>query len=246
MTLATPDPTSVAVQQEINAQVWQKVSASSTYTLSFGRTNPRKVTALSAEGAQELYAQCAVRQLCPQLELLTANDKVVEGNWIVDAVFRATEPATGNTFTVNARGSEPYLGANQDPLSVVNRKAMGKALRNAHLKVVPLVIRKAYIEHLSRQTGESVHMSDEEIAQDPIHPSEPPPHGNDRVSQTLGKTKAITEVYLYAKSVGLDPRENNQEITEALGVPVPDYVEYYTVAEAKERLNEYLAQKEEA
>ena len=202
-----------------------------TYTIQFkGRAG---VAAISAKGAEELYAQCVTRGLCPELQLEQCNDKVVEGQWICDGVWRATWHSTGETYTIDARGSEPYAGgAAQDPQSVVNRKAMGKALRNAHLKIVPSVIREAYLTHLRQTTGRDV-VHSEEYAPVSTSTNRPP-----RAADTKAPHQ---KVYEHAKSLGLDPVQDIEKIYLALGeLSVPAFLEHETVENACALLTKYL------
>ena len=222
MTLEKADPTSLALQREITGAVAQKVADQATYSIRFkGRP---EVTAISAKGAEELYAQCVTRDLCPEIQLVVCADKVVEGQWICDGIWRATWSRTGETYTIDARGSEPYTGgASNDPMSVVNRKAMGKALRNAHLKIVPSVIREAYLAHLRETTGRDV-VHSEEYTQTPPPPKQP---------ATAGKKAPHQEVYEHAKSLGLNPVDDAEKIYTALGgQTVPQFLASKTPDEA--------------
>ena len=238
MTLEKADPTSIALQGEITTAVQQKVADQATYTIQFrGR---KDVTAISAKGAEELYAQCVTRGLCPEIQLEQCNDKVIEGQWICDGVWRATWHGTGETYTVDARGSEPYTGGvAQDPQSVVNRKAMGKALRNAHLKIVPSVIREAYLTHLRTATGRDVVHSEEYT---------PAPKRNPKATATTAAAAKLDEekpphqrVYEHAKSLGLDPVQDIEKIYLALGeLSVPEFLEHETVENACELLTKHL------
>ncbi len=58
------------------------------------------------------------------------------------------------------RGAEPY-NADQDQLAVANRKALGKAERNACIRCVPRPIVKTFLQLLTDKTGlEAVEDSD--------------------------------------------------------------------------------------
>ena len=234
MTLQKADPTSVSLQGEITTAVQQKVADQATYTIQFkGRAG---VTAISAKGAEELYAQCVTRGLCPELQLEQCNDKVIEGQWICDGVWRATWHSTGETYTIDARGSEPYAGgAAQDPQSVVNRKAMGKALRNAHLKIVPSVIREAYLTHLRQTTGRDVVHSEE-------YSSAPKRNPKATTNAKMGDEKPPHQrVYEHAKSLGLDPVQDIEKIYLALGeLSGPEFLEHETAENACELLTRHL------
>jgi len=237
MTLQKADPTSLDLQGEITTAVQQKVADQATYTITFKGQRP--VTAISAKGAEELYAQCVTRGLCPEIQLEQCNDKVIEEQWICDGIWRATWHSTGETYTIDARGSEPYTGgAARDPQSVVNRKAMGKALRNAHLKIVPSVIREAYLTHLRTATGRDV-VHSEEYA--------PAPKRNPKATATTAKMgdekPPHQRVYEHAKSLGLDPVMDLQKIYLALGeLSVPEFLEHETVENACELLTKYIGE----
>ena len=238
MTLQKADPTSLDLQGEITTAVQQKVADQATYTITFrGRG---EVTAISAKGAEELYAQCVTRGLCPEIQLEQCNDKVIEGQWICDGIWRATWHSTGETYTIDARGSEPYTGgAAQDPQSIVNRKAMGKALRNAHLKIVPSVIREAYLTHLRTTTGRDVVHSEEYTK-----PSEAEAKAKTRYKTSAPAAKAPhTVVYEHAKSLGLDPANDIGIIYLALGeLSVPQFLEKNTVEAACQLLDKHLGE----
>ena len=240
MTLEKADPTSIALQGEITTAVAQKVADQATYTITFrGRG---EVTAISAKGAEELYAQCVTRGLCPEIQLEQCNDKVIEGQWICDGIWRATWHSTGETYTIDARGSEPYTGgAAQDPQSIVNRKAMGKALRNAHLKIVPSVIREAYLTHLRTATGRDVVHSEEYTK-----PSEAEAKAKTRYKTSAPAAKAPhAVVYDHAKSLGLDPAGDIGVIYQALGErSVPEFLESHPVEEACQLLDKHMKEGE--
>ena len=239
MTLQKADPTSVSLQGEITTAVQQKVADQATYTITFrGRG---EVTAISAKGAEELYAQCVTRGLCPEIQLEQCNDKVIEGQWICDGIWRATWHSTGETYTIDARGSEPYTGgAAQDPQSIVNRKAMGKALRNAHLKIVPSVIREAYLTHLRTATGRDVVHSEEYTQAAPKASTGANP------APAKGKAQAPhAVVYEHAKSLGLDPAGDIGVIYQALGErSVPEFLESHPVEEACQLLDKHMKEGE--
>ena len=235
MTLQKADPTSLDLQGEITTAVQQKVADQATYTITFrGRG---EVTAISAKGAEELYAQCVTRGLCPEIQLEQCNDKVIEGQWICDGIWRATWHSTGETYTIDARGSEPYIGgAGQDPQSIVNRKAMGKALRNAHLKIVPSVIREAYLTHLRQATGRDVVHSEE-------YTKSNQPQINKPRKTSTGAKAPHTVVYEHAKSLGLDPASDIGVIYQALGErSVPQFLESNTVEAACQLLDKHLGE----
>jgi len=251
LTLQKADPTSLAIQGEINTAVLAKVATEAIYTITFrGRG---ELTAISAKGAEELYAQCVTRGLCPEIQLLQCNDKVIEEQWICDGVWRATWTGTGETYTVDARGSEPYPGgAQQDPMSVVNRKAMGKALRNAHLKVVPSVIRESYLRQLRETTGRDVIHSEEYVPT-----NTPPKQSQAKANPSPSADTLLTEalqakahpanaaphqiVYEHAKTLGLEPARDIKTIYLALGeVSVPNFLESSTPEEACALLTKYV------
>ncbi|PCJ05955.1 MAG: hypothetical protein COB10_12760, partial [Planctomycetota bacterium] len=122
MTLQKADPSVPELQAKITTAVIQRVADQATYTIAFKGSAP--VTAISAKGAEELYQQCVMQHLCPELALVVAQDKVVDGQWIVDGTWRATWQETGETYTIDARGTEPYSGPKADNAV---RVAFGKA-----------------------------------------------------------------------------------------------------------------------
>lgn len=239
MTLQKVDPSNKALQAEITQAVTMKVADEATYTIPFrGR---KAVTAMSAKGAEQLYAECVIRNICPEIDLINAKDAVVGDYWITDTIWRATWRETGQTYEVFARGTEICTGGSEsDPLGVVPRKAMGKSIRNAQLKVIPAVIRESYINHLRGVTGGDV-IQDEEYA--PTVTPEKPKANTNRTTTTPGKMAGDphTVVYDHAKSIGLDPVSDAKKIHEALGgITVPNYLGEHTPEEAITKLDEYV------
>ena len=248
MTIQRADPTQIALQQQISEAVIQRVADQATYTINFRGQRP--ITAISAKGAESLYEQCVAKDLCPEISLEKAFDHIQGGQWIVDGVWRAIWKNTGETFTIEARGSEPYDGPASDPMSVANRKAMGKARRNAHLSAVPSVIREAFLDHLKNVTGREVVHSEEYV------PTQRPDAEEKRPRTTRGKGRQVSSpsdaggrtkqphelVYEYAKSIGLDPAGNVGDIYMALGeMSVPNFLDAgNTVEDAQFLLNKHL------
>ena len=231
MVIQKADPANIEIQREITNAVVKKVADEATYTIQF-RGRP-SVTEISAKGAHELYAECVVHGLCPEIQLLNANDKVVGDQWIVDGSWRAVWGSTGETYTIDARGSEPYVGgAASDPGSIVNRKAFGKALRNAHLAVVPAVIRKVYLNRLQEVSGDTSIVDSAEYA--PVQAQQP--KRREQAPHEL--------VYAHAKAKGLDPVSDQKKIYEALGEEtVPQFLESHAPAEAIAKIDEFLEDK---
>ena len=244
MTLQKADPSVPELQARITTAVIQRVADQATYTISFQGSAP--VTAISAKGAEELYQQCCMQNLCPEIALVKAEDKVVGGQWIVDGTWRATWRETGETYTIDARGTEPNIGPRADNAV---RVAFGKAKRNAHLSAVPSVIREAFLDHLTQRTGKRVVDSEEYAARQDRNPTDTATASGRRQS-TRGKApqeKAPQEkapheqVYEYAKELGLNPIDGIGEIFLALGEKsVPDFLQSGSVEEACELLKKYL------
>jgi hypothetical protein len=231
MVIQKADPGNIDIQKEITNAVVKKVADEATYTIKFRGRNT--VTEISAKGAHELYAECVIRGLCPEIQLVNANDKVVGDQWIVDGSWRAMWGSTGETYTIDARGSEPYIGgASNDPGSIVNRKAFGKALRNAHLAVVPAVIRKVYLNRLQEVTGDDSIVDSAEYA--PVQT--PQPRQRQQAPHEI--------VYAHAKEKDLDPVADATKIYEALGEKtVPQFLESHTPDEANAKIDEFLENK---
>jgi len=244
MTIQKIDPSNKALQAEITQAVTMKVADEATYTIPFRGRKP--VTAMSAKGAEQLYAECVIRNICPEIDLVNAKDAQVGDYWITDTIWRATWRETGQTYEVFARGTEVCTGGiESDPLGVVPRKAMGKSIRNAQLKVVPAVIRESYINHLRGVTGGDV-IQDEEYAPT-VTPEKPRPNTAPWVKAASkspdGKMAGDphTIVYDHAKRIGLDPVSDAKKIHEALGgVTVPNFLDEHTPEEAIVKLDEYV------
>jgi len=232
------DPTSVAIQLEISELVIQRVADQATYTLTF--KNSPSITAISAKGAEELYQQCCMKRLCPELALVRADDKIVDGQWIVDGVWRATWQGTGETYTIDARGSEPYTEFKTD---VANRIAYGKAKRNAHLAAVPSVIREAFLDSLTKRTGKRV-VDTEEYA-DRADRADRNPTTAARASgrRQSAKAKAPHEVvYEHLASKWMfNPADKALEIFAALGdKTLPAFLDGGTAEEAMSLIDNYF------
>ena len=179
------DPTSKALQVQITTAVIERVADQATYTIPF--RNSGNVTGISAKGAEELYQQCAMQGLCPEMALIHTNDHVVDDVWICDGVWRATWQRTGETYTIDARGSQPNTDAN------ANRIAFGKAKRNAHLSAVPSVIREAFLDHLTAKTGKRVVDNEEYVErQDRNPPSASPTKSPSTTARATGRRQSTT------------------------------------------------------
>ena len=242
MTLQKADPSIPELQAKITTAVIQRVADQATYTISFRGAAP--VTAISAKGAEELYQQCVLQHLCPELALVKADDRVVEGQWIVDGTWRATWQETGETYTIDARGTEPYSGPKADNAV---RVAFGKAKRNAHLSAVPSVIREAFLDHLTKRTGKRV-VDNEEYAdrqdRNPTIQSTAADTAKAAGRRQPAKEKAPHEqVYEYAKTLGLDPAGDIEIIFLALGEKsVPDFLVSNSVEYACILLKKHLGE----
>jgi hypothetical protein len=232
MTLQKADPSIPELQNKITAAVIQRVADQATYTIAFKGGAP--VTAISAKGAEELYQQCCLQRLCPELALVTANDKVVDGQWIVDGTWRATWRESGETYTLDARGTEPCSGPKAENAV---RVAFGKAKRNAHLSAVPSVIREAFLDHLTKRTGKPVVDNEEYAERQDRNPGprtgDAPSSGVDSARESKRRQAGPTRVkaphevvYEYARSLGLDPVVDGGKIYAALGEKsVPEFLE---------------------
>ena len=229
MTLQKADPSLPALQAKITTAVIQRVADQATYTIAFKGAAP--VTAISAKGAEELYQQCCMQHLCPELALVQANDKVVDGQWIVDGTWRATWRESGETYTIDARGTEPNIGPKSDNAV---RVAFGKAKRNAHLSVVPSVIREAFLDHLTKRTGKPVVDNEEYSDRQDRNPT--------KTTKAPTKEKSPhEEVYTYAKSLGLDPVLDGGKIHLALGEKtVPEFLRSSSAESACALLKQHL------
>ena len=229
------DPTSVAIQAEISHAVVQRVADQATYTITFKGSAP--ITAISAKGAEELYQQCCMKRLCPELALVKADDKIVDGLWIVDGTWRATWYGTGETYTIDARGSEPYGEVKGE---IANRIAYGKAKRNAHLSAVPSVIREAFLDHLTKRTGKRV-VDTEEYAD--RHVSLPRDTAKASGRRQTAKAQAPHEVvYAHLASKWMfNPADKAPEIFAALGdKTLPAFLDGGTAEEAMSLIDNYF------
>jgi hypothetical protein len=249
------DPTNKAIQAQITTAVLDRVADQATYTIKFGRM--AAVTGVSAKGAEELYQQCAMKGLCPEMALERMNDHVVNDIWICDGVWRATWPLTGETYTIDARGSEPNSDAN------ANRVAFGKAKRNAHLSAVPSVIREAFLDSLTKKTGKRVVDNEEYVNRQDRNPNEEATASNPATTaRATGRrqstTPAATETETETKTVANPsapfqliyahiankwkkvPSESLQDIFTALGEKtLPVYLETNTKEEAVDLIDAF-------
>ena len=232
------DPTSIAIQMEISDLVIQRVADQATYTITFKGSAP--ITAISAKGAEELYQQCCMKRLCPELALVKADDKIVDGLWIVDGTWRATWYGTGETYTIDARGSEPFTEVKGE---IANRIAYGKAKRNAHLSAVPSVIREAFLDHLTKRTGKRV-VDTEEYADRADRPDRNPKDtAKASGRRQTAKAKAPHEVVYehIASKWMVSPQDKAPEIFAALGdKTLPAFLDGGTAEEAMSLIDSYF------
>jgi hypothetical protein len=228
------DPTSLAIQMEISDLVIQRVADQATYTIRFKNSPP--ITGISAKGAEELYQQCCMKRLCPELALVRADDKVIDGHWIVDGVWRATWQVTGETYTIDARGSQPYSGAESD---VANRIAYGKAKRNAHLAAVPSVLREAFLDALTKKTGTRVVETEEYADRQDRNPPNTARASGRRQTVKAKEPHQIVYEHLAAKWK-VSPQDKALEIFAALGdKTLPSFLDGGTPEEAIALIDNY-------
>jgi hypothetical protein len=257
------DPSSKELQNLITTAVIDRVAEQAIYSIPFkGRSEP--VKGISAKGAEELYQQCVMQGLCPEMALEKTNDHVVADVWICDGVWRATWQKTGETFTIDARGSQPNTDAN------ANRIAFGKAKRNAHLAAVPSVIREAFMDHLSKHSGARVVDNEEYFERPDRNPKETPattarssgrrktpapastPTPTPRNSGETIPAKEADAAYqlIYghiASQWGKTPSDCVGDIFNALGgVTLPNYLDSHTKEEAVERIDAYYTNEQKA
>ena len=211
------DPTSKALQAQITTAVIERVADQAVYSIPFkGRSEP--VTGISAKGAEELYQQCVMQGLCPEMALLQTNDKVVDDVWICDGVWRATWHKTGETYTIDARGSQPNSDAN------ANRIAFGKAKRNAHLSAVPSVIREAFLDHLTKHTGKRVVDNEEYVERQDRNPGNTARASGRRQTTKTQAPHDVVYAHLTSKW-GKKPSDVLPDLYDALGgMTVPEFL----------------------
>jgi len=228
------DPTSLAIQVEISELVIQRVADQATYTIRFKNSPP--ITGISAKGAEELYQQCCMKRLCPELALVKAEDKVVDGQWIVDGVWRATWYGTGETYTLDARGSQPYT---DDKADIANRIAYGKAKRNAHLAAVPSVIREAFLDALTKKTGKRVVETEEYADRPDRNPKDTARASGRRQSTKAPQPHEVVYQHL-AEKWKVRPQDKAPEIFAALGdKTLPAFLDGGTPEEAIALIDTY-------
>ena len=230
------DTTSKALQAQITTAVIERVADQAVYSIPFkGRSEP--VTGISAKGAEELYQQCVMQGLCPEMALIQTNDKVVDDVWICDGVWRATWHRTGETYTIDARGSQPNSDAN------ANRIAFGKCKRNAHLSAVPSVIREAFLDHLTKHTGKRVVDNEEYAERQDRNPPSQTARTSGRRQTVSTKAKAPHEV-VYAHIASkwqVSPQDKALEIFAALGdKTLPAFLDDKTPEEAMSLIDNYF------
>jgi hypothetical protein len=238
------DPTSKALQNLITTAVIERVADHAIYSIPFKNSAP--VKGISAKGAEELYQQCVMQNLCPEMALEKTNDHVVDNVWICDGVWRATWRKTGETYTIDARGSQPNNDAN------ANRVAFGKAKRNAHLSAVPSVIREAFMDHLTKHYGNRVVDNEEYVERLDRNPASKSPSTTARATGRRKATEPSAEtsssasagfqlVYAHiATKWGKVPADSLQDLYTALGdCTLPEYLESHTKEEAVARIDNF-------
>ena len=172
MTLVKPDPTALDVQQFVCRQVFSLCKTDAIYTMRF---KGRQVDAISADGAKELYRNCVQLFELDLFEQVGLTDDIKKDLWITTVQWRALAPGTLKVVRLfSTMGAEPFEDGN-DPFGIVPRKAYGKAVRNANLEMVPLPIRKAFIDYMAKQTGRPL-LGDEALLENPVQaPPRPEP-----------------------------------------------------------------------
>ena len=229
------DPTSKALQTLITTAVIERVADHAIYSIPFKNSAP--VKGISAKGAEELYQQCVMQNLCPEMALIHTNDHVVDNVWICDGVWRATWQKTGETYTIDARGSQPNTDAN------ANRIAFGKAKRNAHLSAVPSVIREAFMDHLTKHYGNRVVDNEEYVERADRNPAPAQTARTSGRRQTATKTPQPHEVvYAHLASKWMfNPADKAAEIFAALGdKTLPSFLDNGTPEEAISLIDNYF------
>jgi hypothetical protein len=214
---AAPPP---ALVQAVVQSVWNVTQEDATYTINFGGKSQRSVTAPSALGARELYNQCASRGFAYPFEMVKATDQIVADIWITDVTWKARDVNTGQEWTFATRGAEPY-NPRLDTLAVANRRAFGKAERNACLRCVPHPVLKGFLALLANKTGLPA-MEPSDPASETIQPSRP----QQQFQATLGGELTHQDVYQLARELGFLP----QKVPYILGssddpVTLPKFIE---------------------
>lgn len=136
-------------EKAIALAVYERVRGKAVYRIIFKtRKGPVEITGLSVDGAEELYRLCRFRGLVPLLEVKDIRDTQANGHFITTIIWRVIEPTVPPTmWELITRGSAT-LGED-----LFERKALGKAQRNAQLKVIPVVVREAMKAVLGQKLG---------------------------------------------------------------------------------------------
>lgn len=136
-------------EKAIALAVYERVRGKAVYRIVFKtRKGPVEITGLSVDGAEELYRLCRFRGLVPLLEVKDIRDTQANGHFITTIIWRVMEPTVPPTmWELITRGSAT-LGED-----LFERKALGKAQRNAQLKVIPVVVREAMKAVLGQKLG---------------------------------------------------------------------------------------------
>ncbi len=136
-------------EKAIALAVYERVRGKAVYRIVFKtRKGPVEISGLSVDGAEELYRLCRFRGLVPLLEVKDIRDTQANGHFITTVIWRVVEPTVPPTmWELITRGSAT-LGED-----LFERKALGKAQRNAQLKVIPVVVREAMKAVLGQKLG---------------------------------------------------------------------------------------------
>lgn len=221
---------SPAQSRTIMQRVWENIREDATYEIRFKSKSgkPVVIREISKDGAIELY-NLAIRHgvSLPRFEEVNTRDQVVEGVWICDIKWQAILP-TGETWFFSTRGADMY-DPKEDTLAVANRRAYGKARRNAYLELLPLALKKAFISFLEGKTGRRV-------TQEVTYEEEPSPATELTPTMTEGviedtlkeeEKEAENPPPLTAQSV-LDKAKQlgiaSKEIPNILGVTLTDWL----------------------
>lgn len=177
-------------EKAIALAVYERVRGKAVYRIIFKtRKGPVEISGLSVDGAEELYRLCRFRGLVPLLEVKDIRDTQANGHFITTIIWRVMEPTVPPTmWELITRGSAT-LGED-----LFERKALGKAQRNAQLKVIPVVVREAMKAVLGQKLGVKEMVWDEDEAA-PVEnggdtPSQPQANGRHPASGIRTSDKA--------------------------------------------------------
>lgn len=171
-------------EKAIALAVYERVRGKAVYRIVFKtRKGPVEITGLSVDGAEELYRLCRFRGLVPLLEVKDIRDTQANGHFITTVIWRVVEPTVPPTmWELITRGSAT-LGED-----LFERKALGKAQRNAQLKVIPVVVREAMKAVLGQKLGVKEMVWDE----DEVAPTENGNGDSPSAAQTSGHPTTST------------------------------------------------------